>query len=252
MPFSRPCRFLLILVLSAFALLSTLAADWPQWRGPDRDARSEETGLLKKWPEDGPPLAWKANGVGTGFSSVAVSKGMIFTLGDLEDGCYVIALKEADGSPVWKTRIGDSGGHGGYPGPRSTPTVDGGQVFALDQHGNLACLDAKSGDKTWSVNLQTDFGGEMMSGWRWSESPLVDGDSVICTPGGKEGTVLALGRKTGEKLWRTGKWTDPRRVFIDRRGHDRWGSPVRATYREERRGHRSRVRHCPLESGPAR
>ena len=210
----RPCfpaglrPLLLTLALPGLSLPAS-AHDWPQWRGPNRDGRSQETNLLRKWPADGPPLAWKARTAGTGFSSISVSKGTIYTLGALADGCHVIALKEADGAQIWKTRTGESGGHRGYPGPRSTPTVDGGQIFALDQHSNLVCLDATNGEKAWSVNLQDDFGGEMMSGWRWSESPLVDGESVICTPGGSKGTVLALSRKTGKKLWQTSEWTDP-------------------------------------------
>ena len=199
---------LLTLTLPALSLPAH-AEDWPQWRGPNRDGRSEESNLLKKWPADGPPLAWKARTAGSGFSSIAVSKGIIYTLGDLADGCHVLALKEADGSQVWKTRTGDPGGHRGYPGPRSTPTVDGGQVFALDQHSNLVCLNANNGEKVWSINLQDEFGGKMMSGWRWSESPLVDGESVICTPGGSKGSVVALSRKTGKKLWQTSEWTDP-------------------------------------------
>lgn len=185
------------------------AGDWPQWRGPDRDAKSEESGLLKEWPAEGPPLAWKARGVGGGFSSIAVAKGTIYTLGDLEDGSYVIALKESDGSPMWKARIGEAGGHRNYPGPRSTPTVDGGRLFALNQHSDLACLDAASGKRIWSVNLMEDFGGKMMSGWRYSESPLVDGDRVVCTPGGRDGTLLALDRESGRKLWQTSDWADP-------------------------------------------
>ena len=196
------------LILGGFSLPAS-AEDWPQWRGPDRDGRSLQTDLLKKWPEGGPPLAWKARTAGAGFSSVSVSKGVIYTLGDLADGCHVIALKETDGSLVWKSRTGEAGGHRGYPGPRSTPTVDGGKVFALDQHSNLICLNAADGEKAWTVNLQEDFDGKMMSGWRWSESPLVDGESVICTPGGAKGTVLALSRKTGKKLWQTSEWTDP-------------------------------------------
>lgn len=189
--------------------LPATAEDWPQWRGPGRDGRSLETDLLEKWPEGGPPLAWKARTAGAGFSSISVAKNLIYTLGDLPDGCHVIALKEADGSLVWKTRTGEAGGHRGYPGPRSTPTVDGGEVFALDQHSNLTCLNAANGKKAWTVNLQDDFDGKMMSGWRWSESPLVDGESVVCTPGGVNGTVVALNRKTGRKLWQTSEWTDP-------------------------------------------
>ena len=121
------------LAISALLLVSIShtadASDWAQWRGPNRDAKSQETGLLDTWPEDGPPLTWKATGVGGGYSSIALANGRIFTMGDLDDGSYVIVLNEADGLPIWQTRIGEAGGHKRYPGPRGTPTIDGGDVF---------------------------------------------------------------------------------------------------------------------------
>ena len=187
---------------------SASAEDWPQWRGPERTAQSAETGLLDQWPDDGPPLAWRAEGVGAGYASLSVANGKIFTLGDLGDGSYVIALDEKSGKPAWKTKLGEAGGHKRYPGPRGTPTIDGGEVFAMNQFSDLACLDAETGELKWSVNLASDFGGKMMSGWKFSESPLVDGDQVVCTPGGNSGTVLALDRKTGKKRWQTSDWTD--------------------------------------------
>ena len=188
---------------------SAVADDWSQWRGPNRDGLSPESGLLSQWPAEGPELLWKAEGLGTGYSSVAVSAGHIYTLGDLDDGNYLIALNESDGSQAWKTRIGNSGGHKKYKGPRSTPTVDGDHIFALNQHSDLVCLDRKSGEKIWSRNLVEDFGGTMMSGWKYSESPLVDGDRIVCTPGGGSGTLLALNKNSGEKIWQSSEWTDP-------------------------------------------
>ena len=184
------------------------AEDWPQWRGLNRDGISKEENLLKEWPKGGPPLIWKAKGLGIGFSSLAVVKGKIYTLGDLKDGSYTIVLDEKNGGLLWKTKIGDSGGHRGYPGTRSTPTVDEGQVFTLNQHSDLVCLDANTGKLIWQKNLVEDFGGKMMSGWKYSESPLVDNDQVICTPGGKNGTLVALNRATGAKIWQTKEWTD--------------------------------------------
>ena len=165
--------------------------------------------MLSEWPADGPPLAWKSKGVGGGFSSLSVVDGVLYTLGDLEDGSYAIALNEKGGTPIWKTKIGSSGGHKKYPGTRSTPTVDGGQVFVLNQFSDLVCLDARSGDLLWTKNLVSEFGGKMMSGWKYSESPLVDGERVVCTPGGPGGTLLALDRKSGEPLWQSRGWTDP-------------------------------------------
>lgn len=202
-------RMLLALIPMMLGAMTSEADDWNQWRGPNRDGISQEKGLLKAWPASGPPLAWKTTGLGKGYSSVAIADGKIVTLGDLNDGSYVIAMNESDGSLVWKTRIGEPGGHRKYIGPRSTPTIDGDFVIALNQHSDLVCLNRESGELVWSRNLEKEFGGSMMSGWRYSESPLVDGDQVICTPGGKGGTLLALDRKTGEEIWQTKGWTDP-------------------------------------------
>jgi outer membrane protein assembly factor BamB len=179
------------------------ASDWPQWRGPKRDGVSTETGLLKQWPKGGPPLAWKTNGLGSGFSSVSVADGRIFTLGDRADASYVIALSEKDGKHLWATKLGRPGGGGGYPGPRCTPTVDGKLAYALGQYGDLVCVDAEKGVEKWRKNLQDDFRGGMMSGWGYSESPLIDGDNLICTPGGSDGTLLALNKQSGQVIWRT-------------------------------------------------
>ncbi len=196
---------LLALLLAAPMLrpLSAADADWPQWRGPNRDGISTETGLLKTWPAEGPPLAWKIKGLGAGYSGVSVSKGRIYTMGDLADSSYVLALNEADGKQIWAAKVGRTGGGDGYPGPRCTPAVDGDLVFALGQFGDLVCVDAATGEARWRKHLVSDFGGKMMSGWGYSESPLIDGDRLICTPGGPRGTMIALNKKTGAELWRT-------------------------------------------------
>ncbi len=177
--------------------------DWPQWRGPNRDGTSAETGLLKQWPTHGPPLAWKNEGVGAGFSGVSVVDGKVFTVGDSTDASFIYALNEADGRQLWAAKLGKPGGGGGYPGPRCTPTVVGGLVYALGQFGDLVCVEANTGKERWRKNLDTDFHGEMMSGWGYSESPLVDGGRLVCTPGGPQGTMIALNKDTGAQIWRT-------------------------------------------------
>ncbi|HEY6167788.1 MAG TPA: PQQ-binding-like beta-propeller repeat protein, partial [Verrucomicrobiae bacterium] len=179
-------QFQRVLLASAFFVLPLLspAQDWPTWRGPKRDGLSTETGLLKQWPAGGPKLAWKATGIGGGFSSVSVAGNRIYTMGDGVNDLFVHALDRATGKIVWSTKAGLPGGHKGYPGPRSSPTVDGDALYVLTQNGDLICLDLASGAERWKKNVQSDFGGKMMSGWRWSESPLVDGDKVIVTPGG--------------------------------------------------------------------
>jgi outer membrane protein assembly factor BamB len=172
------------------------AADWPQFRGPDRDNVSKETGLLKSWPKDGPPLEWEAKGLGGGFSSVSVAGDRIYTLGNKKDKSFVVALERDGGKVVWTGEVGRSGGNLGC-----TPTVDGDHVFALGQEGDLVCLNIKDGGRVWHRNLLKEFGGSY-GGWHYCESPLVDGDHVIVTPGGKDATLVALDRKTGETVWK--------------------------------------------------
>lgn len=182
---------------------SKSAVDWPQWRGPHRDGISHESGLTEQWPADGPPLVWKAGGLGRGFSSVAVSGNRIFTMGDRDDGQFVIALSPKDGKELWRTRIGDVWEPQGYAGPRCTPTVDGDRVYVIGPHGDLVCLAAANGKEIWHRNLKSDFGGRMHSGWGYSESPLVDGDRLVCTPGGADAALVALDKQTGTEIWRS-------------------------------------------------
>lgn len=173
--------------------------DWPQWRGPNRDGLSADTGLLKEWPEEGPSVAWKATGIGEGFSSVSVAGQRVYTMGDLADGCYLFALDRHSGEIVWKTKVGKTGGN--YKGPRSTPTVDNDRVYALGQLGDLVSCDVKTGEIVWRKNLPADFKGRS-GGWNYTESPLVDGEKLICTPGGREATMVALHKQTGDVLWK--------------------------------------------------
>lgn len=174
--------------------------DWPQWRGPLRDGKSTETQLLRRWPQDGPQLAWKVEGLGTGYSSVAIAGGKLLTMGDKGKDQLVIALDLATHEQVWAARVGEPWGDGG---PRCTPTVDGELTYALGAHGDLVCLATADGKEVWRKSLPKDFGGQMMSGWGYSESPLVDGEKLICTPGGENAAIVALNKKTGENLWKS-------------------------------------------------
>ncbi len=201
---------LLTLSAGSFALAADAPAkvgDWPQWRGPNRDDLSKETGLLKEWPAAGPALAWKITGVGIGYSGVAVTGGKIFTMGDIGNDSHVIALNEADGKQLWSTKIGASGQYGGFVGTRGTPTVDGNLVYALNQHGDLICVEAATGKEVWKKSLTKDFGGGTPQ-WGYAESPLVEGDVVMCTPGGKGGAIVALNKKTGATVWQSKDFTD--------------------------------------------
>jgi len=193
-------RLLVALVLSALPLCAA-EPDWPQFRGPKRDGISPDKGLLKSWPPDGPPVVWKAEGVGSGFSSVAVVGDKVLTMGDIGARCYIIAVSRKDGSKLWDAKVGKSEGGGGYPGPRCTPTVDGDLVYAIGQFGDMVCVSLADGRERWRVNFVKDFKGSSGS-WGFAESPLVDGDKVVCTPGSSEATLVALHKKTGKVVWK--------------------------------------------------
>lgn len=191
--------------LLAILFLATpaLADDWPGWRGAGRDGLSKEAGLLQQWAAGGPPLEWKTSGIGEGFSSVAVVGDRIYTLGDKDGAQMIFALHRDDGRILWQTRLGpgfEDKRRGG--GPRSTPVVDDGRLFALGTDGDLVCVDAESGKEIWRKSLTRDYGGKMMSHWRWSESPLVDGDRLVFTPGASDAALVAVDKANGREIWR--------------------------------------------------
>ncbi len=181
--------------------LAAVAADWPHFRGPKSDGICPETGLLKEWPKEGPPLLWTAAGAGKGFSSVTIVGGKLFTMGDLRgdagEAQHIIAFDLATQKVIWTAKVG--GPHG--DGSRCTPTIDDGLVYAIGTDGDLVCVQAADGKEVWRKNFGKDFGGRMMSGWKYSESPLVDGDKLVCTPGGDKAAMAALNKKTGEVVW---------------------------------------------------
>ncbi len=179
--------------------------DWPQWQGPDRTAHSKETGLLKEWPKDGPPLAWKIKGLGGGDSTPSVAVGRIYGMSHRGADEMVWALSEKDGKEMWAVRIAPALSQS-WPqskeGPSATPTVDGDRLYVMGLAGNVACLQASDGKVIWQRNLVADFGGRSPM-WSFRESPLVDGEKVICTPGGEETTMVALSKLNGETIWKT-------------------------------------------------
>ena len=178
---------------------SGYSADWPQWRGPNRDGISAETGLLETWPSGGPPLAWKAQGLGEGYSSFAVVGDRLYTQGQQGSQEFVLAIDIRTGKQLWKTPSGrafrEQRGHG----PRGTPTVEGSRLYAMAADGTLLCLDTATGHVVWGMNVVEAFGGRGPT-WGISESPLVDGDRVIVTPGGRGASVVALNKADGSTV----------------------------------------------------
>jgi outer membrane protein assembly factor BamB len=198
------CFALFLLSATVFAAAAA-ASDWPQWQGPDRNAISKEQGLLKQWPKDGPPLAWKVKALGGGYSAPAIAAGRIFGMSNREANEVVWALSEADGKEQWAIRLGPAnrqGGPQGTEGPSCTPTVDGELLYVVGASGDLACLQAKDGKIVWQKSFTRDFGGRVPM-WRFTESPLVDRDKVICTPGGPDAMMVALNKLTGETIWKS-------------------------------------------------
>jgi outer membrane protein assembly factor BamB len=178
-------------------------ADWPQWQGPDRNAVSKEGGLLKEWPKDGPPLAWKVKGLGGGYSAPAIAAGRIYGMSNRGADEVVWALSETDGKELWATRVGapiPQRMPQGKEGPGCTPTVDGERLYVLGLGGDLTCLQIDNGKIVWQRSLTREFGGRSPM-WSYRESPLVDGDRVVCTPGGPDATMAALDKATGKTIW---------------------------------------------------
>lgn len=184
------------------------AASWPQWRGPNRDDTSAETGLLKTWPADGPKRVWVNEDAGLGYSGFSIVDGVLYTLGLFGDDEKLIALDAATGKRLWATKTGGRLKNNWGDGPRSTPTVSGGLVFALGGNGDLLCAEAKTGKKKWDKSLTKDLGG-ILQNWGYTESPLVDGEHVIVTPGGPKGTLAALKIQNGGVAWQTKECKDP-------------------------------------------
>ncbi len=172
------------------------AGEWPGWRGPNRDGKSPDTGLLKEWPAGGPPKLWQADDIGRGFSSVAVSGGLVYITGDVGNTLMLFAF-DMNGNRKWQNTV-DAAWQKDHPGARSTPMIDGGKLYLVSGHGLIGCLDAKTGRPLWSRKMK-DFGGDV-PGWGYAESVLIDGNLAVVTPGGKN-CLVALDKRTGQPVW---------------------------------------------------
>src|SRR5262249_6242959 len=225
----KPCRFLLLsppLPAALFIIWFSVNAssetvdhpappntvpsgpsDWPQWRGPERNGVSKDTGLIKQWPSSGPQRAWSISSLGEGYGSLAIKGDRIFAQGTRGSSSVVFCLNRADGKTVWSAALGPKVNKDVGNGPRSTPTVDNDRVYALTENGDLACLNALNGVPVWRKNILREFGGSNI-GWLISESPLIDGARVIVTPGGRGAGMVALDKMTGKEIWRAKDLSD--------------------------------------------
>lgn len=190
------------LLAAASSALSQVAApaEWFQWRGPDRDGISQETGLLQDWPKAGPTQVWRATGAGSGYSSFSSAGGRLYTLGARAGNEYVMAFDRATGQKVWEYLNGRRYENDRGDGPRSTPTVDGDRLYVLGGSGDLTCLEHATGKKVWSINLIQKFGGRNPY-WGYSESPLIVGDRLLVNAGGPRASIVAIAKADGATLW---------------------------------------------------
>ena len=199
-----------VLILVGLAARAARAADCPRFRGPTGNGVFEETGLLKTWPADGPKLAWSAKGLGEGYSSAVVAGGTVYVTGQDSTGQGLLFAFGEDGSEKWKAPYGPEVGKLGpaRPGSRGSPTVDGDRVYVVSGFGRLVTLDAKTGKELAAVDLPKRFGGKMLR-FGCAESVLVDGEKVVCTPGGPDASIVALDKKTGETIWQSKGLSQP-------------------------------------------
>ncbi|SFI57543.1 PQQ-binding-like beta-propeller repeat protein [Planctomicrobium piriforme] len=195
------CCFLA--AIGCLAIPALGAEDWPQWRGANRDGKSEEPGLKLDWKSKPPQHLWTISGMGNGYASVSIANNRLYTTGNFPDGQAVVCIDLASQKPVWRTPVTSGPPQHDYAGSRSTPTIDGDRLYIVSSDGRICCLNTADGKVIWTRDFRQDFGGKLMSGWGFSESPLVDGDRVVCTPGGDAAAMVALDKLTGKEIWRT-------------------------------------------------
>jgi len=196
-------------LILAFILVvgTSFADDWPQWRGPDRTGISKETGLLKQWPSGGPPQVWSNSALGSGYGSVSIQGERIYVQSLIGRQSTVAALNRADGKMIWSKVLGTGVGNDRGSGPRGTPTIDGDRLYVLTENGDLVCLKTSDGAAVWQMNILRQFNGSNIQ-WLISESPLIDGDRIIVTPGGRGAGVVALDKMTGKTIWASKELND--------------------------------------------
>jgi outer membrane protein assembly factor BamB len=195
-------RFPLVLLVLVLTICAS-GADWPQWRGPNRDGISSETGLLAAWPSGGPRVAWKTNGLGQGYSSLAIVNGKIYTQGQRDGQEWVFAYDVKTGKKLWETSTSRAYRNDRGDGPRGTPTLDGDRLYAMTGDGVVVCLETATGKTVWSQNVAQKYGGSVPN-WGFSESPLIDGDRLIVMPGGHGASLVSLNKHDGNLQWKTG------------------------------------------------
>ena len=200
-----------VLVLTACSMISSpvgaaelkSSQDWPQWRGPNGDNISQFKGIATDWEAKPPALLWKLDGMGQGFASVSVVGDRLYTTGNVGNSQALIAVDLKSQNVAWTSPLTDSVPKHGYDGSRCTPSVDGDRLYAVTSNGQISCVNVADGSVIWKKVFETEWKGKMMSGWGYSESPLVDGEYVLCTPGNAEAMIVCLNKMTGKEVWKS-------------------------------------------------
>jgi outer membrane protein assembly factor BamB len=192
-------KYILLTILLACSI-KIICQDYSQWRGKNRDGIYQETGLLKTWPAEGPKLLWHFDGLGDGHASAAVTKDRIYTAGTSGGKGFVIAL-DLSGKTIWKTEFGQEWMEN-WEGVRATPLIAGDKIFIMSSFGKLVCMGTKSGNILWTVDIFKDYDGQNIK-WGVTENLLLDGNNLICTPGGKDANIIALNKETGKLIWKS-------------------------------------------------
>lgn len=202
--FVRPLHTLRAVCAGVLVMTASMAVagDWPQWRGPGRDGKSAETGLLESWEKTPPKHLWTIEGMGEGYASPAISKGSLYVTGNIPGGQGVVKVNLKDHTIAWSKVITQGPPKHGYEGSRCTPSIDGELLYVITSNGAISCLKTSSGDEVWTHKF-SEWGGRMQNDWGYSESPLIDGDLVLCTPGGEKAMIVALDKKTGKEVWKS-------------------------------------------------
>lgn len=203
MPYKVFICFGLVIAAVFSGSCSLHAEDWAQWHGANRDAICTETGLKFPTGEQAPKLLYMTEGFGKGYAGVSIVQGKLYTIGDQEDGQAVVCADVKTGKILWKTLITKSVPDHKFPGSRCTPTYDNGKLYVVASSGKIACLDASKGSILWEKDFAAVWNGKMMSIWGFAESPLVDGDHVLCTPGGPDAMIVCLDKNSGKEIWRS-------------------------------------------------
>jgi len=211
------------IIITLALTCAAIAADWPQYLGPNRNSTSPEKGLLRSWPENGPKVLWTVD-LGKGFGGPVIKDGKVYLL-DRDDkvGDNLRCFDLSSGKELWNFAY-DAPGRVMFPGSRSVPIVEGNNVYSCGHNGDVYCIDINTHKPVWNKNVWTDFGGKRLPIWAITQCPLIYGDLLILLSQAPEAGVVAYNKSTGDVAWKTPNlvnesYASPSVVKIDGKDH---------------------------------